>query len=129
MLKCAGAEIKMMKWAKERDLLIAQTLTFVQSITGKTPEAETRPEARIEFASVDDIERVERPVEIVRMRSPSSALRNELREEIQGRVAAFRAHQQLFDRDRDAYYNSVLAKVRASAEHLPRASDDQPAKR
>ena len=111
----------MMKWAKERDLLIAQTMTFVQSITGKTPEAEARPEARIEFAAVDDIERVERPVEIVQMRSPSSALRNELREEIQGRVAAFRAHQQLFNRERDAYCDKVLTSVRASIESRPKA--------
>ena len=29
-----------MKWMKERDLLIAQTMAFVQSVTGKTPEAE-----------------------------------------------------------------------------------------
>jgi hypothetical protein len=114
LLKCAGAKIKMMKWAKERDLLIAQTMTFVQSITGKTPGAETRPEARIEFAAVDDIERVERPVEIVQMTGPSSALRNELRQEIQGRVAAFRAHQQLFDREREAYCKSVLTRVRDS---------------
>src|SRR5690242_16920491 len=28
-----------MKWMKERDLLIAQTMAFVQSVTGKTPEA------------------------------------------------------------------------------------------
>jgi hypothetical protein len=109
----------MIKWAQERDLLIAQTMTFVQSITGKTPKAETRPETRIEFAAVDDIERVERPVEIVQMRSPSSALRDELREEIQGRVAAFRAHQQLFDREREAYCKSVLTRVRASLGSRP----------
>jgi hypothetical protein len=121
LLKCAGAEIKMMKWAKERDLLIAQTMTFVQSITGKTPEAEARPEARIEFAAVDDIERVERPVEIVQINRPSSALRNELREEIQGRVAAFRAHQQLFDREREAYCKSVLTRVRDSLGSRPEA--------
>ena len=33
-----------MKWMKERDLLIAQTMAFVQSVTGKTPEAEKTPE-------------------------------------------------------------------------------------
>ena len=54
-----------MNWAKERDLLIAQTMTFVQSITGKKPEDEPRAETRIEFAPVDQIEKVERPVEIV----------------------------------------------------------------
>jgi hypothetical protein len=29
-----------MKWMRERDLLIAQTMAFVQSVTGKMPEAE-----------------------------------------------------------------------------------------
>ena len=29
-----------MKWMRERDLLIAQTMAFVQSVTGKKPEAE-----------------------------------------------------------------------------------------
>ena len=28
-----------MKWMRERDLLIAQTMAFVQSVTGKMPEA------------------------------------------------------------------------------------------
>ena len=103
-----------MNWAKERDLLIAQTMTFVQSITGKKPEAETRVETRIEFAPVDQIEKVERPVEIVQMVRPSSVPQSGMREEIQGRVAAFRAHQQLFDRERDAYFKSVLTRVRST---------------
>lgn len=29
-----------MKWMKERDLLIAQTMAFVQSVTGKRPDAD-----------------------------------------------------------------------------------------
>ena len=29
-----------MKWMRERDLLIAQTMAFVQSVTGKAPEAD-----------------------------------------------------------------------------------------
>ena len=103
-----------MNWAKERDLLIAQTMTFVQSITGKKLEAETRAETRIEFAPVDQIEKVERPIEIVQMARPSTAPRGGMREEIQGRVAAFRAHQQLFDRERDAYFKSVLTRVRST---------------
>jgi hypothetical protein len=114
-----------MKWKGERDLLIAQTMAFVQTVTGKTTEAE----GRLESIPLDEPTEVERPVEFVKAARPSPARHSELREEIQGRVAAFRAHQQLFDRDRDAYYNSVLAKVRASSEHLPKASDNQPAKR
>jgi hypothetical protein len=116
-----------MSWTRERDLLIAQTMTFVQSITGKKPEAEARTEARIEFAPVDQIENATRPIEIVHevvrevVPAPRpSAPRSGLREEIQGRVAAFRAHQQLFNRERDAYCDKVLTSVRASIESRPK---------
>lgn len=112
-----------MGWQKDRDLLIAQTMTFVQSITGKKPEDEARPETRIEFTPLDRIESAERPIEIVPMPRPSQDLRREIREEIQGRVAAFRAHQQLFHRERDAYFNSVLTRVRASTEGKTKATD------
>jgi hypothetical protein len=114
------------KWVRERDLLITQTMAFVQSITGKKPETDARPEARInseahiEFAPIEEIEAVERPVEIIPPPArppstrPSPAPHSEIREEIQRRVAAFRAHQQLFEREREAYFNAVLAKARAS---------------
>ena len=36
-----------MKWMKERDLLIAQTMAFVQSVTGRKPEAEVFARADI----------------------------------------------------------------------------------
>src|SRR5882757_5127215 len=35
-----------MKWIKERDLFIAQTMAFVQSVTGKKPVAEARQSPR-----------------------------------------------------------------------------------
>ena len=125
-----------MHWTRERDLLIAQTMRFVQSITGKKPEAkkleaEARTEARIEFAPVDQIENATRPIEIVYeivrevepAPRPSPAPRSGLREEIQGRVAAFRAHQQLFNRERDAYCDKVLTRVRASIGNRPKPPD------
>jgi hypothetical protein len=113
-----------MKWAQERDLLVAQTMTFVRSITRNMPDTEARAETRIVFAALDDIEKVERPIEIVTAARPSPAHRSGLREEIKGRVAAFRAHQQLFDRDRDAYFNAVLTKARAHAPTEPKRPAD-----
>jgi hypothetical protein len=110
-----------MKWTKERDLLIAQTMAFVQSIAGKKPEGSARAEARIEFVEVDEIEKAERPVVVAPVANPAPAPRSELREEIQGRVASFRAHQQLFHRERDKYCNSVLTKLRASTGSRPEA--------
>jgi hypothetical protein len=113
-----------MKWKRERDLLIARTMAFVQSVTGKTTEAE----GRLELIPLDEPTEAERPVETAAIARPSPVRHSELREEIRGRVAAFRAHQQLFHRDRDGYYNSVLAKVRASADQPSKAADHQPTK-
>jgi hypothetical protein len=113
-----------MKWKAERDLLIAQTMTFVQSVAGKT----VRAEGRAQSIPLDRPAEAERPAEIAAIIRAPVARSSELREEIRGRVAAFRAHQELFNRDRDEYCNSVLAKVRASAEHPSPAPGNQPAK-
>ena len=43
-----------MKWMRERDLLIAQTMAFVQSVTGKTPETEKTVSAPVSLLSVED---------------------------------------------------------------------------
>jgi len=135
-----------MNWMKERDLLIAQTRAFVQSVTGKTATAEAREvlrEVRIESTEVDEIAEVGRPVETGRIENmqienmqietvqisrPSPVRLGEVREEIRGRVAAFRAHQELFHRERDEYCNSVLTKLRATTGHAPTAPDDRPHK-
>ena len=47
-----------MKWMKERDLLIAQTMAFVQSVTGKTPEAEKTFSASVASLSVETSETI-----------------------------------------------------------------------
>jgi hypothetical protein len=41
-----------MKWMRERDLLIAQTMAFVQSVTGKAPEADKAVVTSVDFLSV-----------------------------------------------------------------------------
>jgi hypothetical protein len=114
-----------MKLRREHDLLIAQTMAFVQSVTGKTTEAE----GEIEPIPLDEPAKVERPVETVAIARPTPVRHSELRDEIQGRVAAFRAHQELFNRGRDEYCDSVLAKVRLSTERPSAARDNQPAER
>jgi hypothetical protein len=87
-------------------------------------ESEARSETRIEFASLNEIEKVERPIQIVQAARSSPAPRSSVRQEIQDRVAAFRAHQQLFDRERHAYANTVLTKVRASMKNQPNPPGD-----
>ena len=47
-----------MKWMRERDLLIAQTMAFVQSVTGKTPEAEKMVTASVALLSVETSETI-----------------------------------------------------------------------
>ena len=143
-----------MKWMKERDLLIAQTMAFVQSVTGKTPETEktvsapvsplsveayesTRPATALSDAALSDIASllaktppaaqapaaaqaptlevfVETPRAIP---SPVPVARPDLREdfqsEIKARIASFRAHQERFNREREAYCTATMAKVHA----------------
>ena len=144
-----------MKWMKERDLLIAQTMAFVQSVTGKTPEAEKTVIASVALLSVEtsettrtaaalaDIESLlaetppaaQAPREVSRevSREPSSEvsrekpreisrpaplarldLREDFQSEIRARVANFRAHQERFNREREAYCSATMAKVHAA---------------
>jgi len=138
-----------MKWSKERDDLIAQTKAFVQSVTGRKPQVAPEPVSvrpvQIEnpFAEpVSDAAPVSNPVaatvaveNLVPIENPISAkpierieqtsdlppapVQSDVRKEIQSRVAAFQAHQHRFNRERDAYYNSVLAKARSDIKNGP----------
>ena len=124
-----------MKWMRERDLLIAQTLAFVQSVTGKTPAADKpvatsggfepvevssdapapifvaapAPDFKIALADNTPAAELPRPVQMVRL-----DLRDDFRSEIRTRVANFRAHQEKFNREREAYCSATMAKVRTA---------------
>ena len=136
-----------MKWMKERDLLIAQTMAFVQSVAGRaTSDARdvlrhTPQDTLIESAlirSTDEVAEAERPAETVQTEAlqhqpaqtarPSPVRVSDFRQEIRGRVAAFRAHQEFFHREREEYYKSVVTRLRASTGHAPKAPDDHPGK-
>lgn len=116
-----------MKWIRERDALIAQTMAFVQSVTGRkdgfprADEAAAVPAATVDIVSYVAIERT---VEIEAPEaSPALAsqpfqvapprISGDFRTEIQGRVANFRKHQERFEREREEYCASTLAKLRA----------------
>jgi hypothetical protein len=104
-----------MKWVMERDLLIAQTMAFVESVTGKKPEANLRVESPSPPSPpVIELERLETPVKIAEMPRKSPVAQSAVRAEMEGRVAAFRAHQQRFHRERDKHFNSVLTGIRAA---------------
>jgi hypothetical protein len=120
-----------MEWVKERDLLIAQTLAFVQSVNDRKVgarrlDAKRWAESRIEAAPIDAtkpidaIKIVEPPANILfsvpaaRLSVPAArpTVSGDVRAEIQNRVASFRAHQQRFHRERDEYCSATLAKMR-----------------
>ncbi|MFZ0765541.1 hypothetical protein [Bradyrhizobium sp.] len=124
-----------MTWKKERDLLMAQTMAFVQSVAGKTADADRKLETRLPSVSPVQPPTVERPADIrpVARLSPISHVspisHGDLRDEIGRRVAAFRARQQIFHRDRDEYCNAMMAKVRAATEPAVKGRDNPPPKR
>jgi hypothetical protein len=108
-----------MKWQNERDLLIAQTMAFVQSVTEKTAEVGNRTKPISPREPVTP----EPPRETLNPSRLALSKHNDVREEIQRRVAAFRARQQLFHRERDEYCNATLARARALIEQAAKASE------
>jgi len=130
--------VGVMKWMRERDLLIAQTMAFVQSVTGRKPDAE-RPFADVppvtptrlpdieamlaEALEVPDPPKVGTPVVTAPMLTlpgqPAVATRSAYQNEIQARVNNFRAHQQRFRKEREDYCSATMAKVHATLERFP----------
>ena len=120
-----------MKWMRERDLLIAQTMAFVQSVTGKKPDGDKpcavrRQPSPIRFLPCHarhrgDARRRRSPIPSRRSRShiARTPQRSEYQNEIQARVANFRAHQQRFLREREDYCTSTMAKVQKALKDLP----------
>jgi len=109
-----------MTWVTERDLLIAQTMAFVKSVTGKKPEADVQVEPP--SSPVAEFEQSESSVEAAAMPRNLPVARSAVREEIEGRVAAFRAHQQRFDQERDKHFNTVLTGIRTAVTDPSRPS-------
>jgi len=137
-----------MKWMRERDLLIAQTMAFVQSVTGKMPEAEKTVTTSVALLSIEtsetaravaalpdiasllaktppvtqaprevsrEVSREEVPREISKPAPLAHLdLREDFQAEIRARIANFRAHQERFNREREAYCSATMAKVHAS---------------
>ena len=122
-----------MEWVRERELLIAQTLAFVQSVSDRErddkvrdarkldawkldawkPGAEPDRRPRIESAPIDAIKLVEPPASTpFNIPAARPTVSGDVRAEIQNRVASFRAHQQRFHRERDEYCSATLAKMR-----------------
>ncbi|HEY5069127.1 MAG TPA: hypothetical protein VII37_05050 [Candidatus Acidoferrum sp.] len=126
-----------MGWKQERDLLIAQTMAFVQSVTGKkpdaglaeatpgigaTPAAKTAPVSAVEMLAAEIIAPPQAGPQVspqAHIRIPRSNVSSDIRSEMQARVANFRAHQERFNREREAYCSATLTKLRAAIDNAP----------
>ena len=135
-----------MKWMRERDLLIAQTMEFVQSVSGKKLTADNILATNTIATNTIATNTIAAPVtrfpaetsstanapspmhDIAALLAVSGAvaeppkpapparldLRDEFQAEIKARVANFRAHQERFSREREAFCSATMAKVHAS---------------
>jgi hypothetical protein len=121
-----------MKWMLERDALIAQTMAFVQSVTGRRedfPQPDTAPAmpAAIEaspFAAIGQPPDVKEPPRLVEPLQPMPQVlpprtSGDFRSEIQARVANFRKHQERFEREREEYCTTTLARLRDAIRKTP----------
>ena len=112
-----------MKWIAERDALIAQTMAFVQSVTGKKDDLHP-PEipmatvaASVQIVPVNTLLETEplqaAPAQPLPLPPPRMAS-HDVRTEIQARIANFRKHQERFEREREEYCVETLTRLRAA---------------
>ncbi|KRQ14961.1 hypothetical protein [Bradyrhizobium manausense] len=120
-----------MKWIRERDALIAQTLAFVQSVAGKKDDfrqpdtAAAAPVLATESVSVRattvtlEQAQADPPPQInppapQPLLTPAPRMGSDFRSEMQTRIANFRKHQERFEREREEYCVATLTKLRAA---------------
>ncbi|MET3908560.1 hypothetical protein ABID59_002906 [Bradyrhizobium sp. S3.3.6] len=119
-----------MKWIRERDALIAQTLAFVQSVSGKKDGARqpdtaaAAPILAAEIVSVQTVtvafepQQADPPPQVAPppqpLPVPPPRMAGDFRSEMQARIANFRKHQERFEREREEYCAATLTKLRAA---------------
>jgi hypothetical protein len=127
-----GPGVCVMKlWMRERDQLIEQTMAFVEGVAAAKPvraaavgPARTEPAKPVAQASPAELARellreLPRPTGIAPIIAPIIAplglapVASE-RAEIERRVAKFKAQQQKFQRAREAHYDAIFSKARAT---------------
>lgn len=108
----------MKHWMRERDQLIEQTLAFVEGVAAarpaRTAAATAEPAKAVEPARPAEPPKPAglAPIRVVPMASE--------RAEIERRVANFKAQQQKFQRAREADYDAIFSKARATPGNLTR---------
>jgi hypothetical protein len=131
-----------MNWIEERDALIAQSKAFVEQVTRRSastgasgarpvprdagvpssaPPLTAPPPVKIN----DKINETARKATSEPATTPAGAPfarkfdQVSMSSEIRARIAAFRAHQERFNRERHEYFNATLARLRAELDELP----------
>jgi hypothetical protein len=101
-------------WMRERDQLIEQTLAFVEGVAAAKPAraaavgpALAEPKPIIQAGPAEP----QKSEKFVAMGLPPMASE---RAEIERRVAKFKAQQQKFQRAREAHYDAIFSKARAT---------------
>jgi hypothetical protein len=88
------------QWTKDRDLLVEEVLAFAQGIAAAKA-------VRTEILTEVEPAKVIEPAQMVKPRDKLFE-----REEIRQRIAAFKANQNKFQREREEYYKATMANVR-----------------
>lgn len=118
-----------MSWKKDRDSLIAQTMAFVQSVTGRREDLRPDLQSVLPHIEVDVRAELATALEIVDaaepppvpVSQPRQIMLTDMQQEIRDRVASFRAHQQRFNKEREEYFSATISKLKASMKDTQRA--------
>jgi hypothetical protein len=133
-----------MSWKDDRDTLIAQTMAFVQSVANRRQsvpetaprrvllpltEAQDAQSAAPEATRFAPVKMAELPPVVLPPVASGPASRpvapGDVASEIHARIAGFRAHQERFNRERDEYFSTTIARLRATlSEKSPPRSDE-----
>jgi hypothetical protein len=119
-----------MSWKTDRDTLIAQTMAFVQSVTGRREDLrpDLKPvlppvevDVRAELATaLEIVDAAEPPPMLAPVSQPRQQVAlSDIQKEIRDRVASFRAHQQRFNKEREEYFSATIDRLKASMKDLP----------
>jgi flagellar biosynthesis/type III secretory pathway protein FliH len=99
-----------MDWKKDLDALIEETMAFAKSVKSYKP-TDVPPLAAVEQTLAES----PKP----NRSAPSMPAPRSERDEIEQRVASFKAHQERVKREREEYYAEITAKTRAIIDANP----------
>jgi hypothetical protein len=96
----------MNEWMKQRDLLIQETMEFVQKVAANS---------KIVAPLVQQVVEANKPHQPLDTKDPAPTDKRDMeRTAILRRVANFKANQQRFQREREEYFAGTMAKARAN---------------